>query len=269
VTVLPAKHCANGVFVGQGTCLYVIKTTAGNEMGEAHTTVRTPAEKQNLRLMRDMFRRVAPHYDFVSRAFSYGMDRRWKEYGVARASLPENAVVLDLASGSGDFSRIILERFPSGRSVAVDLVEDMLHIARERGVKEIACADGITLPFASDCFAAVLIGYGLRNFSDLEAAILEIKRVTRPGGRILSLDFFLPANPILRLIYLAYLYVNGVFWGTLLDRRPRTFTYIPDSLRSFVSIDEFSSLLRRTGYAEVESRSYICGGIGLHWAIKR
>ncbi|HXW61500.1 MAG TPA: ubiquinone/menaquinone biosynthesis methyltransferase [Candidatus Acidoferrales bacterium] len=215
-----------------------------------------------------MFRRIAPHYDFVSRAFSYGMDRRWKEDAVARASLPDNALVLDLASGSGDFSRIILERLPRGRSVAVDLTEDMLQIARSHGVREIACADVITLPFASDSFAAVVVGYGLRNFPDLEAAILEIKRVTRPGGRILSLDFFLPSNRILRLIYVAYLYANGIFWGTLLDGRPRTFTYIAESLRGFLSIDELSSLLRRNGYAQVQSRSYIFGGIGLHLATK-
>jgi demethylmenaquinone methyltransferase / 2-methoxy-6-polyprenyl-1,4-benzoquinol methylase len=228
-----------------------------------------PVEKQNLRLMREMFGRIAPHYDFVSRAFSYGMDRRWKEYGVQRASLPENAVILDLASGSGDFSRIVLNRLPSGRAVAVDVTEGMLHRAREHGVKEIACADVATLPFPSESFAAVLIGYGLRNFPDLEAAIREIKRVTRPGGKILSLDFFLPENRILRLIYIAYLYANGVFWGLLLDRRPRTFTYIPHSLRTFLSIEELSSLLRRVGYDHVESRSYIFGGIGLHWAVKR
>jgi demethylmenaquinone methyltransferase / 2-methoxy-6-polyprenyl-1,4-benzoquinol methylase len=238
-------------------------------MGEAHVTKRIPNEKQNPRLMREMFRRVAPHYDFVSRAFSYGMDRRWKEDAVARALLPDNALVLDLASGSGDFSQIILKQLPHGRSVAVDLVEDMLHIAREHGVKEIACADVTTLPFASDSFAAVLIGYGLRNFPDLEAAILEIKRVTRPGGRMLSLDFFLPKNRILRLIYIAYLYANGTFWGTLLDGRPRTFTYIAESLRSFLSIEELTSLLRRIGFAQVESRSYVFGGIGLHLATKR
>jgi demethylmenaquinone methyltransferase / 2-methoxy-6-polyprenyl-1,4-benzoquinol methylase len=237
-------------------------------MNASQVTKKLPAEKRDPRLMRDMFRRIAPHYDFVSRAFSYGMDRRWKEDAVTRASLPDNALVLDLASGSGDFSRIILERLPRGRSVAVDLTEDMLQIARNHGVREIACADVTTLPFPSDSFAAVVVGYGLRNFPDLEAAILEIKRVTRPGGRMLSLDFFLPSNRILRLIYLAYLYANGVFWGTLLDGRPRTFTYIAESLRGFLSIDELSSLLRRNGYAQVQSRSYIFGGIGLHLATK-
>jgi ubiquinone/menaquinone biosynthesis C-methylase UbiE len=69
-------------------------------------------------------------------------------------------------------------------------------------------------------------------------------------------------------LYLAYLYAQGAFWGTVLHGRPRVYTYIPDSLRSFVSIDDFSSLLHRTGYRDVDARRYILGGIGLHWAVK-
>ena len=227
-----------------------------------------PSEKQDRCLMREMFHRIAPRYDFITRVFSYGMDRRWKKFGIARAPLPESALLLDLACGTGDFSRLALERLPRARSVAVDLTERMLRIARERGVSEIACADAAALPFADDFFDGVLIGYGLRNFPHLEEAIREIGRVTRSGGLMLSLDFFLPKNPILRVIYLAYLYANGAFWGTLLHSRPRTYTYIPDSLRSFLSIDELSSLLRRSGYSQVDSRPYIFRGIGLHWAIK-
>ena len=97
----------------------------------------------------------------------------------------------------------------------------------------------------------------------------EIERVTRPGGLLVSLDFFLPANPLLRKVYLGYLYAQGAFWGTVLHGQPRVYTYIPDSLRTFVSIDEFSSLLRRTGYGQVDARGFIFGGIGLHWAAKK
>jgi ubiquinone/menaquinone biosynthesis C-methylase UbiE len=70
-------------------------------------------------------------------------------------------------------------------------------------------------------------------------------------------------------LYLGYLYAQGALWGTLLHGRPRTYTYIPDSLQSFVSMDEFSSALARRGYALVDTRAYIFGGIGLHWAVKR
>jgi demethylmenaquinone methyltransferase / 2-methoxy-6-polyprenyl-1,4-benzoquinol methylase len=231
--------------------------------------MKPPAEKQDLRLMRKMFSTIAPRYDFVTRTFSYGMDRRWKRLGVANAPLGEDALVLDLASGTGDFSRLVRQRLPRARTVAVDLTEAMLRTVRARDLAETVCADATALPFADATFDCVLIGYGLRNFRDLTLAIREIERITRPGGILVNLDFFLPANPLLRRVYLGFLYMQGAFWGILLHGRPRVYTYIPDSLRSFISIEEFSALLERMGYALVDARGYIFGGIGLHWAIKR
>src|SRR5689334_21770955 len=99
-----------------------------------------PAEKQNSRLMRAMFHTIAPRYDFITRAFSYGMDGRWKQTGVERAGLAERPVVLDLASGTGDFCRLVSAQRPAAQTVALDLTERMLRLARERGVRDAACA---------------------------------------------------------------------------------------------------------------------------------
>jgi demethylmenaquinone methyltransferase/2-methoxy-6-polyprenyl-1,4-benzoquinol methylase len=228
-----------------------------------------PAEKQDMRLMRAMFSTIAPRYDFITRAFSYGMDRRWKRRGVETATLPENPVVLDLASGTGDYSHLVAQRCPRARAVAVDLTERMLRLARARGVSQAVCADATRLPFAGGSFDCVFIGYGLRNFPDLNAALREIERVTRPGGLLVTLDFFLPVHPVLRKLYLGYLYLQGAFWGLLLHGRPRVYTYIPDSLRSFLSMPDFAARLESFGYALVGARGYIFGGIGLHWAAKR
>jgi demethylmenaquinone methyltransferase / 2-methoxy-6-polyprenyl-1,4-benzoquinol methylase len=231
--------------------------------------MKPPAEREDSRLMRAMFTTIAPRYDFVTRLFSYGMDRRWKRRGVEEAALPAGAMVLDLASGTGDFSHLVRESLPRATPVAVDLTEKMVRLARARGVKEAVCADALRLPFADAAFHCVFVGYGLRNFPDLKAALEEIGRVTRPGGLMVSLDFFLPSNRLLRKLYLAYLYLQGGLWGLLLHGRPRVYTYIPDSLRSFLSIEDFSALLKRMGYAQVESRAYILGGIGLHRAVRQ
>jgi demethylmenaquinone methyltransferase / 2-methoxy-6-polyprenyl-1,4-benzoquinol methylase len=230
--------------------------------------VPLPAEKQNPKLMRAMFTTIAPRYDFITRAFSYGMDRRWKRALVAEARLPPEPVVLDLACGTGDFSLLVARRYPGALTVAADLTERMLSLARSRGIESAVCADAGRLPFPDAVFDCVCVGYGLRNFPDLDGAVREIERVTRPGGAFLSLDFFLPANNLLRRIYLAYLYVQGAFWGLLLHGAPRVYTYVPDSLKTFLSIEAFSGLLRRSGYRKVQVRSRILGGIGLHWAAK-
>lgn len=218
--------------------------------------------------MRAMFNTVAPRYDFITRTFSYGMDRFWKRTCLDRAELPDKPVVLDLASGTGDFSLMVNRRYPGSRAVAVDITERMLQLARGRGVRHAVCGDAGMLPFPDHSFDCVFVGYGLRNFPDLGVAVSEIERVTRPGGSLVTLDFFLPSNGLLRPLYLAYLYAQGTFWGLVLHGHPRVYTYIPDSLRTFVSIDDFSSMLERTGYQQVDTRRYILGGIGLHWAVK-
>ena len=120
--------------------------------------------------------------------------------------------------------------------------------------------------FPTRAFDGVFIGYGLRNFPNLDQAIREIRRVTRPGGVLVSLDFFLPANrdpaDSLRGLSLCARRILGL----RPHARPRVYTYIPDSLRAFVTVDEFSTRLRQAGYREVESRPFILGGIALHWA---
>jgi demethylmenaquinone methyltransferase / 2-methoxy-6-polyprenyl-1,4-benzoquinol methylase len=228
-----------------------------------------PSKRKNLPLMRAMFGEIAPRYDFVSRVFSYGMDGRWKRQGLQKVALPEGAAVLDLASGTGDFSRLVLDQFPQARVVAVDLTEQMLSKAQRRGIQNVVCADASTLPFSEASFDCVFVGYGVRNFPNLVASIKEIERVIHPGGQLATLDFFLPENRILRRLYLAYMYAMCAFWGFVLHGRPSVYTYVPDSIRAFVSVNGFSQLLENAGYARVESRPHIFGGIGLHWATKK
>ena len=104
-----------------------------------------PAEKHDSRLMRAMFASIAPRYDFITRILSYGMDRRWKRLGVMQAVFPENATVLDLASGTGDFSKLVRERQPDSRPIAVDITEPMLQLARAQGLRDAVCGDATSL----------------------------------------------------------------------------------------------------------------------------
>jgi demethylmenaquinone methyltransferase/2-methoxy-6-polyprenyl-1,4-benzoquinol methylase len=150
--------------------------------------------------------------------------------------------------------------------VAADLTEPMLRLSN---LRHCICADAAALPFASTTFDAVFIGYGLRNFPRLSTAIEEVFRVLKPGGVLVSLDFFLPERSGLQRLYLAYLYSQGAFWGLILHGRSRVYTYIPDSLRSFMSAKSFSRLLEKMGFADVTARTFLMGGISVHWAWKR
>jgi demethylmenaquinone methyltransferase/2-methoxy-6-polyprenyl-1,4-benzoquinol methylase len=215
--------------------------------------------------MRDLFSTVAPRYDFITRVFSFGMDRRWKRLAVARAAIPREARVLDLACGTGDFAKLVAASYPGTRVVAADLTDRMLRLA---GLPNATCTDAASLPFASASFDTVFIGYGLRNFPHLAGAIAEVHRVLKPGGMLVSLDFFLPEPAWLRFIYLGYLYTQGAFWGMILHGRARTYTYIPDSLRSFLSARDFTTLLRGMDFQQVSARTLLLGGISVHWARK-
>lgn len=213
--------------------------------------------------MRALFSVVAPRYDFITGAFSFGMDRRWKREALRQARLSPNSLVLDLACGTGDFSRLIGDR---SKAIACDLTESMLRVALAHGVRNVISADAMKLPFKDQCFDAVFVGYGMRNFPDLPSSVIEILRVIRAGGCLVTLDFFLPQNALPRRLFLSYLYLQGAFWGALLHRNPRIYTYIPDSLRTFVSRNQFSEFLTGAGFHDVQSRSYLRGGIAVHTA---
>ncbi len=215
-----------------------------------------------------MFQTVAPRYDFITRAFSAGMDMRWKRDAVADANLPDGAVVLDLACGTGDFSRLVEGGVRDAKAVALDLTAPMLTRARQAGTRRVVCGDATNLPFADGSFDGVFVGYGLRNFPDLGRSLREISRVLKSGGVLVSHDFFLPEPTLWRIIYLAYLYVQGAFWGLVLHGQPRIYTYIPDSLRAFVSIRRLSAQLRAIGFRAVRERQLVAGGLGIHWAVK-
>jgi demethylmenaquinone methyltransferase/2-methoxy-6-polyprenyl-1,4-benzoquinol methylase len=125
------------------------------------------------------------------------------------------------------------------------------------------------LPFASGAFDVVTTGYGLRNVPDLDNALAEIARVLEPGGRLLSLDFNRPANPLVRAVYLAYLTVVGSTLGTVLHGDADTYRYIPESIRNYPGANGVARMMHAHGFTSVRVLPVLGGLMAIHVAARK
>jgi demethylmenaquinone methyltransferase/2-methoxy-6-polyprenyl-1,4-benzoquinol methylase len=205
---------------------------------------------------------------------SYGQDRRWKARLVAEARVAPGDRALDLACGTGDIAFAVAAG--GARTVGLDITHRMLQLAQckppVRGEAEgpagpgFVCGDMGALPFPDRQFDLVTTGYGLRNVPDLDAAVAEIARVLRPGGRLLSLDFNRPTSPVVRVAYLAYLTVAGSALGWVLHGDPDTYRYIPESIRRYPGAAGVAARLAAAGFAQVHVIPLLGGLMTLHAA---
>jgi len=238
---------------------------------EAHLS--DPEQKQ--RFVTPMFEIIAPRYDLFTRAFSYGMDRRWKAE-VLRAldgRVPSDGTVLDLACGTGDLAYGASTYVPAGRVIGIDLAPTMLEIAeRRRGAEHsrvtFRLGDMCDTELADDSVDAVTAGYALRNAPTYAAALGEIHRVLRPGGCLVSLDFYRPRSRLWRSLFLSYLTAAGNCVGWMWHGEGVVYGYIARSIDHFVSYEGFSGALEVQGFAVERVRRKLLGGVALHVARK-
>ena len=219
------------------------------------SSLATPEGKS--RYVRRLFSTIADRYDLITILLSFGLDRRWKARLAADADPRPGDRALDLACGTGDISFAIAER--GARVIGLDITARMIEIARAKRRIGPARAvflvgDMMSLPFPDSRFDVATVGYGIRNVPTIDIALGEIYRVLTPGGRVLSLDFNRPPNPVIRAVYLAYLTVVGSALGLVLHRDPDTYRYIPESIRRYPGAPGVAAAMRRLGFREV---SYI------------
>jgi demethylmenaquinone methyltransferase/2-methoxy-6-polyprenyl-1,4-benzoquinol methylase len=231
--------------------------------------ISTPEGKR--RYVRRLFATIADRYDFITRFLSYGQDRRWKRRLIWLAALTRADRVLDLACGTGDLAFGAAPYV--SRVVGLDLTFRMVQLATRRPVAPSAATaphfltgDMLALPFPDASFDVVTTGYGLRNVPDLDRALLEIRRVLVPGGRLLSLDFNRPRNPLVRAGYLTYLTVVGSTIGLALHGDPDTYRYIPESIRNYPGAEGVARLMERHGFTGVRVLPVLGGLMAIHVA---
>ena len=218
--------------------------------------------------IRQMFDGIAPDYDRLNHLMSLGVDRSWRRRAlrwIVDAQRPQR--ILDIACGTGDFSLAIARRMHAdSRITGLDLSEGMLAVMREKveraGLSErISCLQGDceAMPFADGRFDVATIAFGIRNFEHREAALREILRVLRPGGRLVILELSVPENKLLRWGYNLY-FMHFVPWiGGLVSGDKAAYKYLPASVQQFPSRREWTATMEHCGYANVRHKAFTFG----------
>ena len=210
-----------------------------------------------------MFDAIAPRYELVNRLMTFGLDARWRRRAVRDLRLARASVVLDVAAGTGDFTRELARQ--GQRAVATDLSYNMLR--EGHGVLVRVQADALHLPFRHASFDGITCGYALRNFTDLEATLAEMARVVRPGGRLSLLEVAEPRAGLWRAGFRLWFRRVVPFIGSLISDRD-AYHYLPASTAYLPSATEISAMLNRCGFSSVNHRR-VMGGLSQQFLATR
>ena len=227
-------------------------------------------EEQKARRVEEVFDRVAGRYDLMNDLMSLGMHRIWKAFAVSVARIRPGERVLDVASGSGDLARAFAAR--GARVWMSDINGPMLARGRDRMLDAgqmapaVRC-DAERLPFASASFDCVSVGFGLRNMTHKDAALAEMARVLKPGGRLLVLEFSQVWKP-LQVPYDLYSFHVLPWLGEKVAGDAAPYRYLAESIRMHPDQQTLASMLERAGLAQVEYFNLAAGAVALHRGIK-
>jgi len=221
-----------------------------------------------------MFDRIATTYDFLNHFLSLGVDLWWRRRAVQALwrCAPRAQSVLDVATGTGDLAFAALRHRSHVRVVGLDLAQNMLRIAKDkrqnRAIPQsrygLVAADALRMPYRSGTFDAAMIAYGIRNMPDIGHAFRELRRVLRPGGHVLILEFSLPRHKVLRTAYLFYFEKILPLLGGWVSRDHEAYRYLPASVGAFISPEDISRLAAQEGFQTCQIRA-LTGGITYYW----
>jgi len=219
--------------------------------------------------VRAMFDRIAGVYDRMNSVMTAGLHHKWRRRAADLAALGPGDSALDIATGTGDLAFELASRVgSSGRVVGADFSERMLEIARQKGAVSgeairFESADALSLPYADDSFDAATVGFGARNFADLERGLSEMARVVRPGGRVVILEITTPQRPPLSFFFRLWFDRAVPALGRLAGDAS-AYTYLPNSVRRFPDPVALCATMARCGLGEIRYVLTAGGIIALH-----
>ena len=211
----------------------------------------------------DAFARIADRYVMTNHVLSCGLDIVWRKIVTARIRKWSPKRVLDVASGTGDLALEIQDQCPQCEVIASDFCAEMLAHAASRGMARTIVADALKLPFKDEEFDVVTVAFGLRNMADYPAALREMNRVLKPGGRLVMLDFSLPSG-ILRVPYRWYLHHILPHMAGLLTGQKDAYEYLGGSIEQFPSGKGMTDLLESCGYVKTDATPITFGVVTIY-----
>lgn len=227
--------------------------------------------KERAQYVQGMFGRIARRYDLMNRLMTFGQDMHWRRFVIAKANLPNNGRLLDLAIGTGDIAFVGLEQHPGIAAFGADFALPMMVVGKRRPSGKSVLwsqADALNLPYPDNAFDAVVSGYLLRNVIDLDRCMAEQYRVVKPGGMIVALDTTPPPQNILRPFIEIHLRYVIPMLGRLVTEAPDAYEYLPSSTQSFKAPAELVAIMQSAGLSRVSFQKFMLGTMAVHWGQK-
>ena len=222
-----------------------------------------------------MFNNISKTYDFLNHFLSLGIDIIWRKQAINELKKDQPQLILDVATGTGDFAFEALSILKPKKIIGVDISQGMLDIAQQKITKrnlsdkfEVKLGDSEKLPFDNNQFDAVTVAYGVRNFENLEVGLADIQRVLKPGGKAVVLEFSKPkVFPVKQLYNVYFTYITpGI--GKLFSKDARAYSYLPESVAAFPDGERFVELMQKAGFRNTKCRPLAFGICSIYTGVK-
>jgi demethylmenaquinone methyltransferase / 2-methoxy-6-polyprenyl-1,4-benzoquinol methylase len=218
--------------------------------------------------VREMFGSISGRYDLANHLLSCGCDFFWRKRAAQIVKSWKPNAIVDLATGTGDLALTLGKALPQSEIIGADFSEEMLAIAKAKGVRRTIVADALALPFSDRSFDCVTIAFGLRNIKDWSVALREMNRVLVGTGHLLVMEFSLPSISILRSVYRFYLHRVLPIFGAFLTKKKTAYDYLGESIEKFPGGDEMVRLIESNGFANAKAEPLTGGIVTIYTATK-
>jgi len=238
-----------------------------------HFGYKTVAEDEKAHKVAEVFHSVAAKYDVMNDVMSAGLHRLWKAFTIAQAGVRPGFKVLDIAGGTGDLSKAFARQAgPTGEVWLTDINESMLRVGRDRLLNQglqtpVMLCDAEKLPFPNNYFDRVSVAFGLRNMTHKDAALAEMARVLKPGGKLLVLEFSKVWEPLAKP-YDVYSFKVLPWMGQRIAGDAESYRYLAESIRMHPDQETLKTMMETAGLSQVKYFNLTAGVAALHTGIK-